>query len=286
MNHIQHHFYGKFRLGWNKDYPDIRDYSLENNEVSPFIVKEVKSSCFPEFGRIKVDLPIPREQGVLGSCTAHAGTYIFEVHQRVANIGDEPMSRLFLYKVARNLMGVEGDAGSFLRTTMQAIAMFGVPPESYYPYNVAKYDEEPSAFHYAMSQNYQALKYYRLDSYGSTPEKIIRRIKSNILLNRACMFGFVVYGTDDKHGNILFPQKHQNFIGGHAGVAVAYDDNYIITHPDGQKTIGAFQFANWWGKSWGDNGFGWIPYQFVNMGIAVDWWTMMTTEWIDLSVFK
>lgn len=280
------HTYGQFKLGWNKDYPDIRDYNLDDKNVSQFVVKGSKS-MLPTSGHIHVELPPMREQGPLGSCTAHSGTYVFETHQRVANLGDEPMSRLFLYKTTRQLVGTEGDCGSFLRTTMQAIAMFGIVPESYYPYEVSKYDEEPKAFHYAMAQNYQALTYYRLDPYGSTPDQVIGRIKANINLNRACMFGFVVYSIDDKLGHVLLPNINQKLIGGHAVVCVAYDDNYEIIHPDGRKTIGAFKFANWWGKSWGqDGGFGWIPYDFIRMGIAVDWWTIMTTEWIDLRVFR
>ena len=277
--------YGKFRLGWNKDYPDVRDYNLDNQQVSQFIVKNAKSNLAPS-GQIDIDLPPMREQLNLGSCTAHAGTYLFEIHQRAANLGDEPMSRLFLYKTTRQLSGMEGDCGSFLRTTMQAIAMFGIVPESYYPYYVEKYDDNPLAFHYAIAQNYQALTYYRLDPYGTTPEQIISRVKGNININRACMFGFVVYATDDKNGHVLLPNDSQQLTGGHAVTAVAYDDNYEIVHPNGSKTIGAFKFANWWGKEWGQNGFGWIPYDFVRMGIAIDWWTMMTTEWLDLRMFR
>lgn len=277
------HVYGDFRLGWNKDYPDFRDYSLDSKGVSPFIVSPPKNPA--RQWMIDVDLPTPREQGNLGSCTSHAGTYIFEVHQRVANLGDEPMSRLFLYKTTRNLMGIDGDSGSFLRSTMRAIAVFGVPPENYYPYDIVKYDAEPAAFHYAIAQNYQALTYYRLDSYGTNPDQVITRIKSNILLNRACMFGFVVYGTDDKTGDVLLPRKNQRLVGGHAVVAVGYDDDHEIVHPEGERTVGAFRFANWWGKKWGDNGFGWLPYDLIHKGVAIDWWTMMTTEWIDLRVF-
>ena len=281
------HLHKGFRLGWNKDYPDVRDYNLDSKEVSEFVVKDAKQMALEvSSGMINVELPAPREQGNLGSCTAHSGTYLFEIHQRVANLGDEPMSRLFLYKVTRKLAGVEGDYGSYLRTTMQAIVMFGVPPEVYYPYDISKYDEEPVAFHYAISQNYQALTYYRLDPYGSKPEQVLSRIKTNISLNRAVMFGFVVYGTDDQKGHVLFPKGNQGMSGGHAVVAVGYDDCYEIVHPDGRTTIGAFKFANWWGKGWGDNGFGWIPYDFVRMGIAVDWWTLMATKWVDLKVFQ
>jgi len=280
------HIYGNFKLGWNKDYPDIKDYNLDSKLVTPFVVPNAKD-IIPSSGKINVELPKLREQGALGSCTAHACTYIFEIHQRVANLGDEPMSRLFLYKTTRQLSGTEGDCGSFLRTTMQAAAMFGLVPESYYPYEISKYDDEPRAFHYAIAQNYQALTYYRLDLFCQNAEELLSRIKANINLNRACMFGFVLYATDDKLGHVLLPNNNQKLLGGHAVTCVAYDDNYEISHPDGIKTIGAFKFANWWGKGWGqDGGFGWIPYEFVRLGIAVDWWTMMTTEWLDLRLFR
>jgi len=278
------HDHGKFRLGWNKDYPDARDFNLDSQEVSPFVVKGAKDTL-ASAGCIQVELPPLEEQGNLGSCCAHAGTYIFETHQRVANLGSEHMSRLFLYKVSRKLAGTDGDCGSYLRTTMQAIAMFGLPPEKYYPYEIAKYDAEPSAFDYALAQNYQALTYYRLDPFGTSPNKVIERIKANILQNRACMFGFIVYGTDDKRGHVLLPKGTQSISGGHAVVCVGFDDGYEIVHPDGIKTVGAFRFANWWGLGWGDQGFGWIPYEFVIRGIAVDWWTLMSTEWVDLKLF-
>ena len=277
--------FGAYRLGWLKDYPDVRDYNLDSKEVSPFVIKGLKD-ILPSSGAISVELPKLRAQENLGSCTAHAGTYVFEVHQRTANLGDEPMSRLFLYKVSRKLAGVEGDAGSYLRMAMQAIVMFGVPPESYYPYEVAKYDNEPVAFDYAIAQNYQALTYYRLDPVGATPEQVIDRVKANIIANRACMFGFVVYGIDEKTGNVLLPAKNQSMSGGHAVVATSFLDEYEIIHPSGQKTIGSFRFANWWGSDFGDNGFGYLPYEFVRLGLATDWWTIMTTEWVDLGQFK
>jgi C1A family cysteine protease len=196
------------------------------------------------------------------------------------------MSRLFLYKTSRKLAGIEGDFGSYLRTTMQSIVMFGIPPESYYPYEISKYNDEPSAFDYAISQNYQALTYYKLDSFGATANQVIERIQANINANRACMIGFVVYGIDDKDGNVLLPAPNQRMSGGHAVTIVGYDGDYKISHPDGTTTVGAFKFANWWGSKWGDNGFGYIPYEYFRKGIAVDCWTIMTTEWVDLAQFR
>ena len=78
-------------------------------------------------------------------------------------------SRLFLYKVTRNLMKQKGDTGAYLRTTMGAMVLFGVPPEAYWPYTdeKEKFDQEPPAFCYAFAQNYQTVKYFRHDPPGT-----------------------------------------------------------------------------------------------------------------------
>ena len=72
-------------------------------------------------------------------------------------------SRLVVYKVTRNVLGWEGDRGAYLCTAMQAVSMFGVPPERYLPYDIAHFDEEPFAFLYSFADDYRTLKYTGLD---------------------------------------------------------------------------------------------------------------------------
>lgn len=78
-------------------------------------------------------------------------------------------SRLFVYKATRNLMGVIGDTGAWLRTTMGALVLCGVPPEKYWPYTDNKqpgpsgqrtFDDEPPSFVYALGDNYEAIRYW------------------------------------------------------------------------------------------------------------------------------
>jgi hypothetical protein len=45
------------------------------------------------------------------------------------------LSRLFLYKVARRLLGWTGDTGAYFRGTVKAGACFGGPPEEHCPYD-------------------------------------------------------------------------------------------------------------------------------------------------------
>ena len=84
-------------------------------------------------------------------------------------------SRRFLYKVTRALGQFEGDSGAFLRTTIGAMVLFGVPPENYWPYSVDEFDEEPPPFCYGFAQNYQAAKYYRLDPPDTEPDDLLAR---------------------------------------------------------------------------------------------------------------
>lgn len=172
------------RFGWLRDFTDCRDYHLDSEEAKQFAVSGAKKALLDHC--LLASLPEPREQGNLGSCCSHAGTYLYEANQRLGS-GEacEPMSRLFLYKTSRRLEGRDGDSGVTLRSTMQALAAFGVPPERHCPYDVARYDDEPTAFHYALAANYQALTYYRLDPHGTPPDKTIARAKANMILGRA-----------------------------------------------------------------------------------------------------
>ena len=77
-------------------------------------------------------------------------------------------------------MQEKGDTGAFLRTTMGAMVLFGLPPETYWPYIEAAFDKEPSAFCYAYAQNYQSVSYYRLDPPGTKPDDLLNRIKTNL----------------------------------------------------------------------------------------------------------
>lgn len=228
------------KLGWLKDFTDPRDFTVDHPEVTPFLLKRTvfgdkDGAAIPHRCLISdtIDLPPIMDQGSLGSCTANAASYMYQVYLRVAELdGNEPFSRLFLYKVARNLLGWEGDTGAYLRTMMQALCLFGAPPESFYPYEAEKFDIEPSGFLYSLASNYQALKYYRLDKQGADPDKVVESIKVNLAANRACMFGFVVFSNLDQSGDVAYPGSHDKQKGGHA---VCFAGDTKISLLDGRE---------------------------------------------------
>jgi C1A family cysteine protease len=226
------------------------------------------------------------DQGSLNSCTALAGVALLEYFMNRSNGQYTDASSLFLYKATRELMNLKGDVGASVRETMKAMALFGIPPEQYWQYNEAKVNEEPPSFCYSFAQNYQALKYFRLDYAGISKEVLLVQIKAVIATGLPCIFGFTIYtsayeASNQRNGSIPFPDyKKDRVVGGHAVVAVGYDDYKEIERkdrPDPSK--GAFLIRNSFGDDWGDGGYGWLPYDYVLAGLTADWWSLLKAEW-------
>lgn len=297
----------KYGMGWLADYPDFRDYSVEHDEVSSSLkllgqkdsinamLKKVRVAEPPKRLPASVDLkpwcPEVENQGALGSCTANAGVGMAEYFEMRAFGRWIDASRLFLYKATRNMLHLTGDTGAYLRSTMGALALFGVPPEEYWPYVITDFDKEPPAFCYAFAQNFQAISYYRLDPPGTAKDVLLNRIKTNLAGGLPSMFGFTVYSSYTQAASsskIPYPTPGEKVVGGHAVMAVGYDNGMKIknTSLGAVETTGAILIRNSWGKGWGDAGYGWLPYDYVLKGLAVDWWSLLKNEWVDTGQFK
>jgi C1A family cysteine protease len=293
-------------MGWLPDYPSIQDYTLHTDQITPkrkaqgqtksisAMLATVGAATPPPTLPTTVDLrpwcsPI-ENQGSLGSCTAHAGVGMVEYYERRAFGKHVDASRLFLYKVTRNLLKWTGDTGAFLRSTMEALVLFGVPPEDYWKYVTTDFEKEPTAFCYAFAQNYQAISYYRLDPPGTTTPVLLSRIKTNLAAGLPSMFGFTVYSSYTQAGitgKIPYPTAGEKIVGGHAVMVVGYDDTMKIknTNAGAVETTGAFLIRNSWGTAWGGTGYGWLPYDYVLKGLASDWWALIKQDWIDTGNF-
>ena len=293
-------------MGWLPDYPEFRDYTVDKEEVSPRLIRlgqrdSVKAMLTkvgvsePEKLSIPTSIDLKRwcspieQQGALGSCTANAGVGLVEYYERRAFGRHIDASRLFLYKVTRNLLHWTGDTGAFLRTTMAAMVLFGVPPEEYWAYIIIDFDKEPSSFCYAFAQDYQAIQYFRLDPPSIPRDLLLKRIKSLLAVGLPSMFGFTVFdsiGQAGDDGKIPFPCPEERILGGHAIMAVGFDDKIKIKNDNCKlETTGALLIRNSWGIGWGDKGYGWLPYKYILRGLAIDWWSLLKNEWIDTKKF-
>ncbi len=284
--------------GWLPPLPDLRDYTDVQPEIAPMakklgIAPGKSLKALPP----SVDLrpwcsPIENQKN-LGSCTAHAAVGVVEYFQRRGFGKHIEGSRLFVYKTTRNLMQVTGDTGAWLRNTMGALVLCGVPDEKYWPYTDAKpaFDNEPPSFVYAVADNYEALRYFSHDPLGANVPggAVLASVKTYLAAGIPSMFGFwgfPSFGSSDVKGGIPYPCPGERAQWGHAIVAVGYDDSKKIKNKMCNKTTqGALLIRNSWGTVWGDLGYGWLPYDYVVNKLALDFWSLLAMEWVDTKKF-
>lgn len=290
--------------GWLPPLPDLRDYTEEEPNITEIAQK---LGIIAKRGRLlslpaDVDLrswcsPI-ENQGRLGSCTAHAAVGVVEYFERRAFGKHIESSRLFVYKATRNLMGVVGDTGAWLRNTMGALVLCGIAPEKYWPYTDRKqpdqepyFDLEPPAFVYAVADNYEALRYFCHDPLDRNvpTSSVLATVKRYLAAGIPSMFGFFgfpSFNQSNVRGGIPYPCPGERAQWGHAIVALGYDDNKKIKNLRCNKeTKGALLIRNSWGTAWGDNGYGWLPYDYVLNRLALDFWSLLCMEWVDTKQF-
>jgi C1A family cysteine protease len=289
--------------GWLPDRPDLRDYTDEHHEIAKMIeplgiakAKKMKTAQPAQVDLRKWCSPV-ENQGSLGSCTANAAVGIVEYFENRAFGKYIDGSRLFVYKTTRDLLGWVGDTGAFLRTTMGALALFGVPPEPYWAYtdkpepginNDRYFDTEPTPFVYEMAQDFQSVNYFCHDPWQTPvpPAQVLASIKLYLAHGIPVLFGFWGFPSSqnaDVKGAFAFPAASEQAIWGHAVDAVGYDDNLKITNlTSKQSTTGALLIRNSWGSAWGTSGYGWLPYAYVLSQLAQDFWSLLGMRWIDL----
>jgi C1A family cysteine protease len=280
--------------GWLPPMPDLRDYTEYQKEI-----KAISKKLGIGVGKMKVSTSVDlrqwcspvENQGNLGSCTAHAGIGIIEYYEKRAFNKHIEGSRLFLYKVTRNLMQVKGDTGAWLREVMAALVLCGVPAEKYWPYNVTDFDKEPESFIYSIADNYEALKYFCHDPLGAKVPfpTVLDSVKKYLEAGIPSMFGFwgfPSYKDSDVIGGIPYPGEGEKAEWGHAIVAVGYDDAKKIKNLKSNKvTTGALLIRNSWGTAWGDKGYGWLPYDYVLYNVASDFWSLLGMNWVESKQF-
>jgi len=219
--------------GWVPDVSDHRD--LYFSATSSFGVR------LPDHVEIMGrDNPI-ENQGSLGSCTGNAVTSAFEIVLDV-----NPKSRLFVYYNARLIENsVDIDAGAMLRDCIKGLIKYGVCNEYTWEYDISKFAVKPSdsCYEEALDMTTIIERYERV-----TTLKDIKIALSNGL---PVIFGFAVpdyFDSEDySNGHVLrLPTDRDAIVGGHAVVAVGYDD---------RESVPIIHVRNSWGTRWGDDGY-------------------------------
>ncbi|MEM7156938.1 MAG: C1 family peptidase [Myxococcota bacterium] len=281
--------------GWRVDPPSDRDYDLEHEAVRAIAehmeLRPEDAPTLPTSADLRDGFGPPGDQGPLNSCSSFAAAALFEHGMKRQGRHAEPGSPLFLYKVQRDLMSERGDNGSYLRTAMEALALAGVCPERYWPYDPARLDHDPPAFCYAVADNYEASVYYRLDHPEQAPTELLRSLKVHLARGLPVMFGCALFPSLDavnQTGMLAEPGPNDPIVLLHAFVAAGYDDEKVVCDVTGTVRTGrgAVLVRSSWGLSWGEQGHAWLPYSYVLKGMTRDYWVLVSSNGLNRQQFE
>jgi C1A family cysteine protease len=244
------------RYGWVPDLPDARDYM--------YAAPVEMMAKLPSKVDLRPNCPPVYDQGQLGSCTGNAiaGAVQFDREKQKLKPDFVP-SRLFIYYGERVIEGtVNSDAGAQIRDGIKVVAKQGVPPETDWPYDITKFADKPPPKAFTDALKDLAVSYSRV-------AQNLGQMKGCLASGFPFVFGFTVYDSFESQqvaqtGVVPMPASGESVLGGHAVVAVGFDD--------GQQR---FIVRNSWGTGWGMQGYFTIPYAYLtDTGLASDFWTI------------
>jgi C1A family cysteine protease len=242
------------RYGWTPDLPDQRDYKFSAIYKIPAKLPasvDLRAQCSPV-----------EDQGNLGSCTANALAGALEFLERKDQVAFADLSRLFIYYNERVIEHtVSSDSGAMLRDGIKTLAKQGVCLEAMWPYVISQFTKKPSASCYKNAATHQITSYQRLLA--------VDEMRACLADGYPFVFGFTVYesfesATVARTGTVNMPKPSEKVLGGHAVMAVGYNDT--------QKR---FIIRNSWGTGWGKQGYFTMPYAYLaDRNLSDDFWTI------------
>jgi C1A family cysteine protease len=258
--------------GWTPDLPDQRDhlYSAPLPKIGPL----------PATADLRKQCPIVYDQGQIGSCTANAIAGAVEFDLLKQKLADFIPSRLFIYYNERDMEHtVSTDSGAQIRDGVKSVSKLGVCPETEWPYiptpadpntNIwppgAKPAQKPAPVCYKDALAHKVVSYQRVN-------RDLAQMKGCLASGYPFVFGFTVYDAFEsaavaKTGVLNMPTSAEQVVGGHAVMAVGYDD-----------VAQRFIVRNSWGAKWGMKGYFTMPYAYLITGnLASDYWTLRMVE--------
>jgi C1A family cysteine protease len=241
----------KQTYGWVPDLPDGRDYQYSAIQPVVRIPKKVDlRQCCSEV----------EQQGKLGSCTAQALAGNIEFLDKKIDGEYTDTSRLFIYYNERAIEDtVDYDAGASLRNGIKTLKNDGVCREKTWPYVISRFTKKPPEKCYAEAKRHLIVSYHRLN--------ILSEMLPCLTEGYPFVFGFAVYESFEssqvrRTGVVNMPKKGEVMLGGHAVMAVGYD-----------QAKKRFLVRNSWGKKWGMSGYFTMPFKYLET-LATDFWTI------------
>jgi len=253
------------RFGWVPDLPDHRDFTY----AAPLLALR----SLPAKVDLRKGCPPVYDQGQLGSCTANAIGAAFQFNQKKLGLKDFMPSRLFIYYNERDIEGTANqDSGALIRDGIKSVNKLGVCPETSWPYDGSEFPLNPKLTVKPSAACYTEAKKHTADQY-SRVARTLNQMKGCLASGFPFVYGFTVYESFEgnqvaKTGLVPMPKQGEETLGGHAVLAVGYDDS-------SQRFI----VRNSWGPKWGIKGYFTMPSTYLlDANLADDFWTVRSAK--------
>jgi C1A family cysteine protease len=257
-----------YSFGCEPDSHDERDYRLKS-VLDPVFKDSVDLTHDPQ---TRWWIGEAHDQGTLGSCTAFATNDMVRFVRYKTKLSTWPTSELFTYYATRKLRGTTGeDSGATAREALKATADFGVTKAEVWPYDIAKFKDEPPKSAWEDAEKHQSLSYFRVEQ---TENDIIGCLSDGYPF----IFGMKIYDSFFNYKKSIifdvvmpFPKPtKEKYHGGHCMLAVGYykqNGKYIII------------IRNSWGIEFCSSGYIHAPLDLLlDSNFCFDLWTLRTSE--------
>jgi len=244
-------------LDLRKDPEDIRDKRFMTTIKDHKTLVSLEASLPTSIDHSDGMSPV-KDQENLGSCVGFAVSALKEwQEQKEHNVEVQAgkkdhrtgkyydLSEAWIYWMCKKIDEWPGEEGTSLRFAMKVLQKIGVPPESAWPYDDINYGE-PSSWSHLIARWSLIDSYYRIDN---LIELKIALVNGPVCIGVA-VFEEIFY--PDASGIVKMPVNEEYSQGGHAVCVCGFSDE-----------TGLFKFKNSWGKEYGQNGYGYLTYDYI-----------------------
>lgn len=234
------------------------NYNTDNKKTAVVKVGTLTNPLSRKVVDLRPNFQEVYNQGNLGACTAFSMVKGLREYLLKKSGKFVKLSALEFYYKEREIMGtVSSDSGAQMDIGMNVLKNHGAALNSDWPYDVAKFAIEPDAETQAKAWQYKLTSITQLST--------LSQIKEALDAGKPVAFGTKVptsFMKPSESGIIPEPAPNEQIQGGHAVLAVGYDDE--------KKAI---IMRNSWSTYWGANGYAYLPYSYWSKGYIVDAWT-------------
>lgn len=238
-------------LGYKQDRPDSRDHA--------FSLHPAAALALPISASIDVATVEPKDQLATSSCVGNCWAQALRLAYLARGLVCPELSAAYVYRLARNIDGTNGDEGSYLRSGAAAVQRLGCAPEASWPLREETInDQVPFSAQHAGFDRKGSRRYYRIPAGDS--DSVRRALAARLPVVGGWQVDHAFVEGDGR--GLIDVQDQTSLAGGHAIAIVGY------------AADGTFTLINSWGPFFGLYGRFQVTEGFVESG--TDLWALDT----------